>query len=55
MDAGTLEKSAGLALVNSVRGLRFVREYEGNALEVEGPHIDELRRRWSAVVAGWRV
>ncbi len=55
VDAGTLEKSSGLALVNSVRGLRFVREYEGNPLEIEGPHIDDLRRRWSAVVAGWRV
>ena len=48
-----LETAIAMALVNSVRGLRFIRSYDGRALEVSGVGVERLRTAWQKAVDGW--
>ena len=51
--AGDLKRATSMAFVNSVRGLRFVKSFDGVELALEGEGVQRLRGAWQKVVTGW--
>lgn len=48
-----LYRTSAMALVNSVRGLRFAEAFDDRVLLVEGPSVDVLRNAWQGLIADW--